>query len=149
MLYNSINVVEADKARERLENLIEKGKTFEIILKKEKITWSQTKYLYTLFEFFGMETGYTKDEVESIFKLYVNRDIYLRETHGQLGKIQHLRGTSELERSELSEAIERFRNYAQNKANIYLPYLKEEAMLNSIANAVKNTNVSPWIKSKL
>ena len=103
----------------------------------------QNKYLQVLFKYFGSCLGYRREEVEwMFFKYYVNRDIYICETSDEFGlpeiKVKRLLEPS---REELSEAIERFLNYASMVAGVYLPLPNESDAINECNQVIKQNKM--------
>lgn len=139
--YNLADCVQQDLARERLEHLIEKGsESVEIIERRKLTSYPQKQYLHLIRSWFGLETGYNTEEVEAIYKIKVNSDIYVRESNpdGKLAKsFKYIRNTADLTTEESSICIERFRNWSQQTCNIYLPSKSEENMLLSINRAME------------
>ncbi len=119
--YNLTSQYDIDKLVEKVKFHISKGHTVELIKKAEIRTMPQNRYIHVLFCVFGLETGYTKEEVkQEIFKKIVNTDLfYDGESEGPV-TIQKWRSTSSLSIEEMSIAIERFRNFASREFGIYL-----------------------------
>ena len=80
MIFNASNEFDIQRAKERLEYLIEKKKTFEITEKKPKRTYSQNNYIHLLFAWFALEYGETPEYVkQEMFKKIVNPQIFRTE----------------------------------------------------------------------
>ncbi|MBR8704895.1 hypothetical protein [Bacteroides pyogenes] len=122
MQYDGNNPLHVEQARTRLEQLIKNKKVFELTEKKPKRSLSQNSFLWLILGYWGVQTGYTKDEAEAIYKI-VNRDLYYRkkEVAGQV--IDVIRHTYELDVSEMAQSIDKWRNWAaQNEAcPVYIP----------------------------
>ena len=129
MIYNAKNKIEAQEARKRLDWLIKNEKKFELTAKRGIRTLSQNSYLHLLIKWFSLETGYTQSEAKQMFKKLSEHDIYYEyENNGEKFK----RGTSDANTKETTIAIERFRNYSNDKAGIYLPEPNEKEWLEHI-----------------
>lgn len=129
MIYNAKNNIEAQSATKRLNWLIEKGKKFELTEKRGIRTLSQNRYLHLLIKWFSLETGYKPGEAKQMFKRLSEHDIYYEyQNKGETFK----RGTSDANTKETAIAIERFRNYSNDEAGIYLPEANEKEWLEHI-----------------
>jgi len=88
-----------------------------------------------LFNHFSEKTGYTVEEVkEEIFKKHINPDIFYKEESEGLVKFSRWRSTRDLSTSEMTTAIDRFKNYSSTKAGIYLPDPSDLVFLDEIAH---------------
>jgi len=139
MIFNATIELDRKRAVSRIEHFIKKGKTFELTEKKERRTIRQNAYLHLLFSWFGIETGYTAEEVkQEIFKKIVNPATFYEGEHGNLVKIERWRSTADLDTGELNLCIERFRDYSAKEAGIYLPEPKDLALLQEIEKQIEN-----------
>ena len=131
MLYDGINPLHREQARQYLERLLKKGVVFELTEKKPKRTSSQNRYLHSILGYFGVQTGNTLDWVkEEYFKKLVNHDIFEREKDDRfLGRVKYLRSSADLDTAEMTTCIERFRNWSSINADIYLPSSEDERMI--------------------
>ena len=95
--------------------------------KKPRRSLPQNRYLHVLLAYFGTQTGNTLEWVkQQYYKKLVNPDLFIREKEDKyLGKIKVLRSSADLDTSEFSLSIERFRNWASQEAGIYLPSADE------------------------
>ena len=141
MIFNASNEFDIQRAKERLAFLIEKKKTFEIIEKKPKRTYSQNNYIHLLFAWFALEYGETPEYVkQEIFKKLVNPQIFLTEyVNYKTGEVREAwRSTADLNTKEMTIAIDNFRDYASKEAGIYLPTPDDLISLNEIERQVNN-----------
>ena len=140
MMYNTNSPLEVQNLRLKIEKLIEKHGMVEVVDKKAK-TLQQLKYLHTILSYFGLQTGNTLDEVKTCyFKRIVNEDLFVRK---KLDNIlgtdrEYLISTAKLTKEELSDAIERFRNWSSNVAGIYIPSSEEYISLLHIEHDIQN-----------
>ena len=140
-MYNTKNPLEVQNLRLKIEKLIEKQSMVEVVEKKAK-TLQQLKYLHTILAYFGLQTGNTLDEVKTCyFKRIVNRDLFVRQKHDDLlgTDREYVISTAKLTKEELSEAIERFRNWSSNIAGIYIPSSEEYIALLHIEHDILNS----------
>lgn len=141
MIFNASNEFDIQRAKERLDYLIEKKKTFEITEKKPKRTYSQNNYIHLLFAWFALEYGETPEYVkQEIFKKLVNPQIFLTEyVNYKTGEVRAAwRSTADLNTKEMTTAIDNFRDYASKEAGIYLPTPDDLNSLNEIERQVNN-----------
>ena len=141
MMYNTNNPLEVQNLRLKIEKLIEKHSMVEVVEKKAK-TLQQLKYLHTILAYFGLQTGNTLDEVKTCyFKRIVNKDLFVRKKHDNIlgTDREYLISTAKLTKEELSEAIERFRNWSSNVAGIYIPSSEEYISLLHIEHDIQNS----------
>ena len=131
MLYDLKNPLERANFMTRANALSSSQKVVELTEKKPVRTIQQNKYLHVIIGYFASQCGYTLEYVkQNYFKILCNKDIFVRETDDQyLGKVTLLRSSASLDTSEMTTAIERFRNWASAEAGIYLPEPHEEEML--------------------
>lgn len=127
MIYNTSNPLDKANFLLRAKKLAESGKVIELTEKKPRRSLPQNKYLHVLLAYFGTQTGNTLDWVkQQYYKKLVNPDLFIREKEDKyLGKIKVLRSSADLDTSEFSLSVERFRNWASQEAGIYLPSADE------------------------
>lgn len=115
----------------RLDKLISEGKVFELTEKKPKRSLSQNAYLHVILAYFASETGNTLEWVKKeYYKKLVNPATFIRTKEDRfMGTIKYLRSSSELDTSEVTLTIDRFRNWSAAQAGIYLPAPDEERLL--------------------
>ena len=64
------------------------------------------------------------------YKILCNKDTFVREREDKfLGRIKYLRSSSDLDSTEFSLTIERFRNFASAQCGIYIPSPDEERLI--------------------
>lgn len=139
MIYNTSNLVERQKAITRIKKLLDNRAIVEIVEKKPTRTIKQNRYLHLILGFFASETGYTLEEVkQEIFKKIVNPALFYEGEIGELVSIQRWRSTADLDTLEMTQAIEKFRDYSSAEAGIYLPSPDEKDFLLQIEIELKN-----------
>lgn len=127
MVYDTSNPLDKANFMLRAKKLAESGKVIELTEKKPRRSLPQNKYLHVLLAYFGTQIGNTLEWVkQQYYKKLVNPDLFIREKEDKyLGKIKVLRSSADLDTSEFSLSIERFRNWASQEAGIYLPSADE------------------------
>ena len=130
MVYDTSNPLDKANFLLRAKKLAESGKIIEMSEKKPRRSLPQNKYLHVILAYFGTQTGNTLEWVkQQYYKKLVNPDLFIREKEDKyLGKIKVLRSSADLDTSEFSLSIERFRNWAAQEASIYIPS-SDEAIL--------------------
>ena len=123
MIYNLSSPLDKANFLLRAKKLAESGKIVELTEKKPRRSLPQNKYLHVIIAYFGTQTGNTLEWVkQQYYKKLVNPDLFIREKEDKyLGRIKVLRSSADLDTSEFSLSIERFRNWASQEAGIYLP----------------------------
>ena len=126
-LFNLSNPLDNANFLLRARKLAEGGKIVELTEKKPRRSLPQNKYLHVILAYFGTQTGNTLEWVkQQYYKKLVNPDLFIREKEDKyLGNIKVLRSSADLDTSEFSLSIERFRNWASQEAGIYLPSADE------------------------
>lgn len=131
MVYDTSNPLDKANFLLRAKKLADSGKVIELTEKKPRRSLPQNKYLHVLLAYFGTQTGNTLEWVkQQYYKKLVNPDLFIREKEDKyLGKIKVLRSSADLDTSEFSLSIERFRNWASQEAGIYLPSADEHIII--------------------
>lgn len=131
MTYDTSNPLDKANFMLRAKKLAESGKVIELTEKKPKRSLPQNKYLHVLLAYFGTQTGNTLDWVkQQYYKKLVNPDLFIREKEDKyLGNIKVLRSSTDLDTSEFSLSIERFRNWAAQEVGIYIPSADEAILI--------------------
>ena len=122
-LYNLRNPYDRVKFKAKVNELYTKQEYVELKKKTTQRSLAQNSYLHLLLGYFASEFGYTLDEVKlDIFKRHCNKDLFLRERINKRGqKVSYIRSSAELDKAEMTTAIERFRNYSSAECGLYLP----------------------------
>jgi hypothetical protein len=137
MIYNSLNPLHQKQAIEKVNYFISKGKRFELKAKNDKRSISQNSYLHLILAFFGIETGYTLEEVkQEVFKKHVNSALFYEGEFDGVVKIERWRSTADLDTAEMTLAIDRFRNFSSQELGIYLPEPSDLVLLQEIENEI-------------
>lgn len=131
MQYDGSNPLHAQQAKAKLEKLIKEQKVFELTEKKPRRSLNQNKYLHVILAYFGCQIGETMEYVKrNYYKILCNKDTFVREREDKfLGKIKYLRSSADLDSSEMSMTIDRFRNFASCEAGVYIPSPDEERLI--------------------
>ena len=135
MIYDPKNKLHKHQAFEKLKYFFEKGKRFELKAKNNKRSISQNSYLHLILSYFGVETGYTLEEVKKdIFKKHVNPTLFYEGEFDGIIKIERWRSSANLDTAEMTLAIDRFKNFASKELGIYLPEPHDLVLLQEIEN---------------
>lgn len=131
MKYDGSNPLHVQQARAKLEKLIKEQKVFELTEKKPQRSLNQNKYLHVCLAYFGCQVGETMEYVKrNYYKILCNKDTFVREREDKfLGRIKYLRSSSDLDSTEFSLTIERFRNFSSAQCGIYIPSPDEERLI--------------------
>lgn len=131
MVYDTSNPLDNANFLLRAKKLAERGKIVELTEKKPRRSLPQNKYLHVILAYFGAQTGNTLEWVkQQYYKKLVNPDLFIREKEDKyLGRIKVLRSSADLDTSEFSLSIERFRNWTAQEASIYIPSADEAILI--------------------
>ena len=131
MIYDLKNPLQCENFKTRVNNLYKNQKVVELTEKKPVRTIQQNKYLHVIIGYFASQYGCTLEYAkQNYYKILCNKNIFVRETDDKyLGKVTVIRSSASLDTSEMTTAIERFRNWASAEAGIYLPEPHESEML--------------------
>lgn len=134
MLYDSSNIIDLQRANRRFKQLCDSGKIFELSEKKPLRSLQQNAYLHLLLGWFACEYGCTIEYAkQKYFKILCNPETFIIEVDDKfLGKVKILKSTSGLDVGQMTLAIERFRNWSNTEAFIYLPEPHETTFLQAI-----------------
>jgi hypothetical protein len=141
MILDATKQFDIERARTRLEKLIENKSKFELTEKKPVRSVSQNAYLHLIIGWFAIEYGETIDYVKRmIFKKLVNPKIFIFERENKkIGeKRKELRSSADLDSAEMTTAIDRFRDYSSKEFGVYLPEAGEMDFLNEIKTQIEN-----------
>lgn len=130
-LYNLKNQYDRKKFKEACNKMVLDKEYVELKRKTTQRSLAQNSYLHVILGYFGSEFGLTIEEVKfDIFKKICNLDIFQRERTNKRGqRIKYIRSSRELDKAEMTTAIERFRNYSSAECGLYLPTPNEGEML--------------------
>mgnify|MGYP001200983215 FL=1 len=139
MIFNLNNPYEIDRYKEYVNKLFKQRAVVEVKKRLPNRSLAQNSYLHLLLSFFACEFGYSLEEVKlDYFKKTCNRDLFERKKINKQGKeITYMRSSSELTTGEMTTAIERFRNWSQAQAGIYLPAPNENEFLIHIEQEIE------------
>lgn len=131
MIYNLSSPLDKANFVLRAKKLAESGVIVDLTEKKPRRSLPQNKYLHVILAYFGAQTGNTLEWVkQQYYKKLVNPDLFIREKEDKyLGRIKVLRSSADLDTSEFSLSIERFRNWAAQEAGIYIPSAYEAILI--------------------
>ena len=113
MIYDTSNPLDKANFLLRAKKLAESGKIVELTEKKPRRTLSQNSYLHVTIAYFASQYGCTTEWAKQrYFKQLVNPELFVREKDDEfLGRVKYLRSSADLDVSEMSLAIDRWRNW--------------------------------------
>lgn len=132
MTYDFTIELDRLKAEVRWEALKRKGAVVDLTEKKTR-TLNQNSYVHLIIGVVAMETGNTIEYVkEHYFKRLVNPDLFVRSKVDRfIGRTEYLRSSAELSKEEMTQAIDKFRNWAATEG-WYLPSPDDKTLLQSV-----------------
>lgn len=141
MIYDTSNPLDKANFLLRAKKLADKGAIIELTEKKPRRTLSQNSYLHVTIAYFASQYGCTTEWAKQrYFKQLVNPELFVREKDDEfLGRVKYLRSSADLDVSEMSLAIDRWRNWCSMEASIYIPSA-DEAILIQQMEAEVNRN---------
>lgn len=133
MIYDLSKPLDRERFATRVRFLSDKQRMVELTDRSRR-TSAQNRYLHLILGWFAVEYGETVQYVkEEYFKRLVNADLFVvRRQDRWMGEVTVLRSTRDLTTSELSQAVDRFRDWSSREAGIYLPEANEDGMLRAI-----------------
>ena len=131
MIYNTSNPLDKANFLLRAKKLADKGAIIELTEKKPRRTLSQNSYLHVTIAYFASQYGCTTEWAKQrYFKQLVNPELFVREKDDEfLGRVKYLRSSADLDVSEMSLAIDRWRNWCSMEASIYIPSADEAILI--------------------
>tara|TARA_R100000951_G_scaffold114801_2_gene120885 strand:+ start:861 stop:1283 length:423 start_codon:yes stop_codon:yes gene_type:complete len=108
MIYNFSKDLEYQKAILRIEQLKEKGSKVDITEKRRNRTTDQNSYLHLILSFYGLEVGYTLQEIKDILKRDICPDIFEYDKGGH----KFYRSTANLNTLEMAKVIHQLKHHA-------------------------------------
>ena len=129
MLYNLKDQLSRKRFSTRVKALWDAGAVVELTDKSRR-TNQQNRYLHVALGILAMETGNSLESIKSeVFKRRVNPDLFIVEKDDTiLGHIQTLRSSRDLDKEEMSKAIDRYLKFCADNG-VYIPSPEEEDML--------------------
>ena len=108
MKYNTTYPAEATRAKEYLDQLIEKKALVEVTKISPRRSLNQNSYLHLLLGAFGAHFGYTTEEAKLVYK-QLNKDLYFYEKEVRGKKWEFMRSSADLTKEEMTKSIETLR----------------------------------------
>lgn len=132
MLYDLSIELQAENFKKRCNMLFKKRCIVDLTEKKPQRTMRQNAYLHACLGYFGLQFGYTTEEVKQwYFKEECNSDLFVREISDRISgdRRVRLRSSADLTTDEMTLAIERFRDWAAQEAGVYIPSPEEHRLV--------------------
>lgn len=136
MIFDTSNQVQKASASEFLRSLSSDGVLVEIKKVHPMRSISQNAYLHLILGLFAMHTGYDMEEAKQIYKR-VNRSIYYYDKKS----ITFIRSSADLDTKQMTDSIEKFRNYTKEHLDLYLPAPEDRKFLEEIRVQMKNNGL--------
>lgn len=134
MMFNLSETNQLRAFNDRCESLKSKGsERVELVEKKRKRTFSQNNYFYLIISYYGMQLGYTVDEVKEDIKNRICPDVFVYEKKGRT----YTRSSADVNTKEMTIVIDRFKEYSITNAGLKLPDANEDEFLNWIEDESK------------
>lgn len=148
MLYDLTNELQAENFKRRCNALYKKRCIVSLTEKKPQRTLSQNAYLHAALGYFGLQFGYKIEEVKQwYFKEICNPELFVSEIKdaitGEMRKI--FRSSADLTTSEMTIAIERFRNWSADVAGVYIPSPEEHQMVMQMEIEIEKARVAAYL----
>lgn len=145
MIYDSNISLDVKRSTERLRYLIQNQKVFEIKEKRKIRSISQNRYLHLILGWFGLEYGYSLEEVKQhIFKEQVNSDLFYDGEKEGVVTIHRWRSTATLKSDEMTLAIDRFRDFS-SKQGCYLPEPSDIGAINEMERQLSKNSSKQYL----
>lgn len=140
-LYDTSNPLDKANFMLRAKKLAESGKIVELAEKKPRRTLSQNNFLWLCLSYWGCQTGYTKEEAETIYK-NVNRELYYIHKVIAGVEIEYIRHTYELDTAEMTTSIEKWRNWAamNDACPVYIPSPEDYQLIQQMEVEISKNN---------
>ena len=132
MLYDLSIELQAENFKKRCNALFKKKCIVDLTEKKPQRTLRQNAYLHAALGYFGLQFGYRTDEVKDwYFKETCNPDLFVRKVTDVITGAERkvLRSSADLDKEQMTMAIDRFRNWAADVAGVYIPSPEEHRMV--------------------
>lgn len=142
MWYNLQNDVERQSFMEASMRLINDRTGMVELTNKKPRSMRANSYLHVILSYFALQIGEKLEDVKTLYyKQECNRDIFIRYKFDRiLGRERMcIRSTRDLTTDEMNLSIERFRNFASQRAGIYLPSGNEHYALMKMNHDVNNS----------
>lgn len=138
MLYNLKDQLSRKRFSIRVKALWDAGAVVELTDKRRR-TNQQNRYLHVAIGILAMETGNSLETIkQEVFKRRVNPDLFIVEREDPiLGHIQTLRSSRDLDKEEMSTAIDRYLRFCSDNG-VYIPSPEEEDMLREAEYEIAN-----------
>lgn len=123
MIFNLGNPYDLDKYKEYVNTLYRKKAIVEVKEKRKNRSIKQNSYLHLILSYFACQYGCTAEEAKlDFYKRTCNKDLFVVKKVNKLGReVETLRSSSLLDTQQMTQSIERFRNWSAAVAGIYLP----------------------------
>lgn len=145
MIYDLSQELSRIQFKERCNALYRNASLVELTEKRGKRSLKQNSYLHLILSYFAFQYGERMEHIkQEFFKRLINPDLFLRQKEDPtLGRYTILRSSADLTSTEMTIAIDRFRDWASKEAGVYLPTPEEQALLGEMEREVEKNK--RWI----
>ena len=136
MIYHLDIPADLRKANAYLIKLIKLGKRVEIKELKPPRTTKQNAYLHLILGILAKETGYTLPEIKIVWKRQICSDLFIYSKPSMNGKGTALfeRSSADMDSKQLTQAIDRLREFSNTELDIRLPLPDDQYYLDHAYN---------------
>lgn len=129
MKYRLSNPFDANKFKNKVEVFLKREDYVELRSIRKR-TLKQNNYMFVICGILAMETGCSIEYIkQEVFKRRVNPDLFIMEKNDPiLGHIEVLRSSRDLNKEEMSMAIDRYLKFCAENG-VYIPSPEEQDML--------------------
>lgn len=120
MIFDTAIEIDRQKLRQKIDWVVNGKRKIEVLDIRAKRSSNQNDYLHVILGMYAINFGLSLEEAKMDYKR-INSDIYKYEKGGKV----YFRSSSSLNTKEMSESIERFRNYSAKEGGFYLPSAME------------------------
>jgi hypothetical protein len=130
--YNTAIPAEKKEAMSYFMRLINKKKLVEVKAISPGRTLRQNSYLHLLLSYLAAKTGYTPEEMKTLYKRVVNPDLYIYRKM----EMPFLKSSADLTKEEMMITIDRLHAYARD-LGYPLPQAEDADWLRELENEVE------------
>lgn len=142
MTFDLTNDLDKQRFKQRCNFLYTRGKVVVLTEKRRPKSPNQNRYIHLIMGWVGFELGYTTEQVkQDIVKRLVCREIFVTRKNG----FEVCRSFADLDTTETTTVIDRFRNFASQELGIYLPEPGEDAMIRDMERELEKRGVVEFL----
>ena len=129
MLYNLKDELSRQRFKAKVMRLWKNGHIVELTDKRRR-TRAQNSYLHICLGALALETGNSLEDIKrEVFKKAVNPDLFIiKKDDPIIGQIEVLRSSRDLDKEQMSLAIDRFRKFCEEHG-VYIPSPSDDELI--------------------